>query len=82
MKKANGLTVLSVAAFVLLLTGCHYRIINPESGRTYYTTGYKDYKTTGSIRFRDKLTGRKVTLHSWESEQISQEEFKTQTETK
>ena len=66
-------------SLVGLSAGCHYRITNPESGRTYYATGYKDYKQSGAIRFKDVATGKTVTLDSWESQQISSEEFKAQT---
>ncbi len=58
-----------------LMTGCYYRITNPESGREYYSTDYKDYKESGSIRFRDKRTGKLVTLNSWEVEKLPKEEY-------
>ena len=58
-----------------LLTGCYYKITNPESGREYYSTDYKDYKESGSIRFKDKRTGKLVTLSSWEVEKLDKEEY-------
>ena len=69
---------LAILAFVISLTACHYRVTDPASGRVYYTDNIKRYDQSGSIRFKDKLTGQRVTLSSSEYEQLSDKEFKLQ----
>lgn len=76
MTKHIVASVLVCIAFLGSLAGCHYRITDPQSGRTYYTTNYKDYKSTGSIRFKDARTGKTVTLNAWESELIPEKQYK------
>lgn len=73
--KSTTSIVLLLVGLTLFLFGCHYRVTNPESGRTYYTTNYKDYKQTGAIRFKDHRTGNTVTLSSWETKQIPKGEY-------
>lgn len=69
---------LAILAFVISLTACHYRVTDPASGRVYYTTEIKRYDKSGSIGFKDKLTGKHVTLSSSEYEELSDKEFKLQ----
>lgn len=76
--KPTAMLVSTLIGFLLFQAGCHYRITNPESGRTYYTTNYKDYKHSGAIRFKDRRTGKTVTLNSWETEQIPKDEYQTE----
>lgn len=69
---------LAILAFVISLTACHYRVTEPASGRVYYTDNIKRYKQSGTIKFKDKLTGQHVTLGSSELEELSDKEFKLQ----
>jgi len=69
---------LAILAFVVSLTACHYRVTNPETGHVYYTDNIKRYDQSGSIGFKDMLTGQHVTLDSSEYEEISEKEFKLQ----
>ena len=62
---------LAILAFVVSLTACHYRVTVPGSDRVYYTTHFKRYKQSGTIKFKDKLTGQHVTLSSSEYEELS-----------
>lgn len=71
---------LAVLAFVISMTACHYRVTDPGSGRVYYTNNIKRYKQSGTIKFKDKLTGQHVTLSSSEYEDLSDKEFKLQLE--
>lgn len=71
---------LAVLAFVISLTACHYRVTDPASGRVYYTNEIKRYDQSGSIKFKDKLTGQHITLSSSEYEELSEKEFKHQIE--
>jgi hypothetical protein len=76
MKRAALL--LAIAAFGLL-SGCtgYYRVTDPESGKTYYTTSWDAgrYTYSGAARFIDARSGKEVTLQSSEVEQLTKEEW-------
>jgi hypothetical protein len=61
-----------------LLVGCgstYYRIKAPNSGETYYTTGYQDLGYGQGIRFNDLKTGSVVTLQASDIKPIKKEEL-------
>lgn len=61
-----------------LLAGCgghYYKVNNPVGDRQYYTTEIEQSKA-GTITFKDKKSGSKVTLQSSEVKEISEDEFK------
>ena len=53
----------------------YYKVKDPASGRSYYTTMVKESVGTGAVRFEDKNSGSTVTLQSSEIKEISREEF-------
>ncbi len=74
MKK---LVLLSIACAVMFtVSGCsYYKVIDPGSGRVYYTS-HVHRKGSGSIRFKDDVTRTEVTLSSSEVIPISKDQFK------
>ena len=59
-----------------LLVGCsYYRVVDPASGKEYFTTKAKERKS-GAVTIKDAKTGAKVTLQSSEVHKISKKEFK------
>lgn len=78
----GGLNMMRMIAIVLLcvlMGGCvaYYRVIDPSSGREYYTNNWDAgrYSYTGAARFIDARTGREITLASTEVEKISKEDY-------
>ena len=71
--------------FALTVAGCatYYKVTEPASGKTYYTTKIKKTKIggkpTGAITFKDATTKSKVTLQSSEVEKVSGKEYKAGT---
>ena len=60
-----------------LLAGCggnYYKVSDPAGERLYYTTEI-DHSRAGTITFKDKKSGSKVTLQSSEVKEISEDEF-------
>lgn len=62
----------------LIAAGCssYYRVTDPASGNSYYTTKVEDAGKAGAVRFKDEKTGSKVTLQSSEVKELSEAEFK------
>ena len=72
----KGLGVCLIGA---LVGGCgptYYRVTDPTSNRTYYTTELKHQKG-GSVRLKDAGTGKTVTLQNSEVTTVKKEEFET-----
>lgn len=71
--------LLPVALTLVLLTGCasHYKVTQPSSGKTYYTT--KVHHKKGDIIFKDAASGSEVILDAAEITKISKSEFKEAT---
>ena len=59
-----------------LLSGCtsYYRVSDPHTGKTYYTTDLKR-KDGGAATLKDARTGSTVTVQNSEITQIKKEEF-------
>ena len=68
---------LTVCVLIMVVTGCssHYRVTDPTSGKTYYTTKIKDAGRAGAVKIKDEKTGSVVTLQSSEVKEISSEEY-------
>jgi hypothetical protein len=74
-----------IAAFVLCgltitVAGCssHYRVTDPASGKTYYTTKVDNLGRGGAVKIKDEKTGSMVTLQSSEVKEISEEEYEAE----
>lgn len=65
-----------ILAGVLALAGCttHYRVSDPSSGKTYYTTKVKQL-SSGATEFKDDKTGSKVTIQNSEITKVSKEAY-------
>ncbi|MEM1183544.1 MAG: hypothetical protein AAGI53_00935 [Planctomycetota bacterium] len=70
---------LGLAAGVLLLAGCttYYKVTDPASGRSYYTTSksLEKAKASGAIEFEDDATGKLIVLSASEREEISKHDY-------
>lgn len=72
------ITALMVVGLTVQVAGCttYYRVTDPGSGKTYYTTKVDDVGRGGAVKIKDDKTGGMVTLQSSEVKEISQEEYK------
>lgn len=70
-------TGLILCGVVLAVTGCssHYRVTDPASGKTYYTTKINETGRGGAVKIKDEKTGSTVTLQSSEVKEISADEY-------
>jgi uncharacterized protein YceK len=81
----SGTLVFVLIVFVLTTAGCasYYKVSDPASGKTYYTTKIKKTKIgrdpTGTVSFKDAKTKSKVTLQSSEIKKVSGKEFREKT---
>jgi hypothetical protein len=72
------ITTLMFGGLTMLVAGCsdnHYRVTDPASGTTYYTTKISDAGKGGAVKIKDEKTGSIVTLQSSEVKPISEEEY-------
>jgi hypothetical protein len=62
----------------ITLAGCtkYYRVTDPGSGKSYYTTKVSEAGNTGAVKIKDAKTGGTITLQSSEVHEISEQEFK------
>ena len=67
----------TMLGFVIGLAGCttYYKVSDPSSGHSYYTTKVKERGSSGAIKFEDEKTKSTVTLQASEVKEISEEEF-------
>jgi hypothetical protein len=71
-------TALMLGGLTMLVAGCsdnHYRVTDPTSGNTYYTTKVSDTGKGGAVKIKDAKTGSTVTLQSSEVKEISEGEY-------
>jgi hypothetical protein len=71
-------TALMLGGLTMLVAGCsdnHYRVTDPTSGTTYFTTKVSDAGKGGAVKIKDEKTGSTVTLQSSEVKKISEEEY-------
>lgn len=61
----------------MAVTGCtnYYRVTDPASGKTYYTTKLDNAGRAGAVKIKDERTGSVVTLQSSEVKEISADEY-------
>ena len=73
-----------VCGLMIAMAGCttYYRVSDPASGKTYYTTKVKDAGGTGAVKFEDEKSGGTITLQSSEVKEISHDEFQAGLTTK
>ena len=76
----RNLVLKSVASCVVvsavMLSGCttYYKVADPSTGKTYYTTEVRE--KGGSTQLVDVKTGSKVTIQNSEVSKISSDEFR------
>ncbi len=61
-----------------LAPGCstsHYRVTDPESGKSYYTNKVETAGKGGAVKFQDAQSGDSVTVQSSEVKELSEAEF-------
>jgi hypothetical protein len=79
----NRIFAVAAALFVLTIVsacgGGYYRVKDPVSDKTYYTTKVDEEKG-GAVKLKDANTGSTVTLQNSEVTKIKKEEFKANTE--
>jgi hypothetical protein len=77
MMKRNLIVGVIVCGLLVGVAGCssHYRVTDPASGKTYYTTKINDAGRAGAVKIKDDRTGSTVTLQSSEVKEISAEEY-------
>ena len=72
-------TALMLGGLTMLVAGCsdnHYRVTDPTSGNTYYTTKVSDTGKGGAVKVKDDKTGSMVTLQSHDVKEISENEYR------
>jgi len=82
MRTQPARTHLSIALMLggltMLVAGCsdnHYRVTDPTSGNSYFTTKVSDTGKGGAVKIKDAKTGSTVTLQSSEVKEISEQEY-------
>ena len=75
LKKTMMIGVLLTGVFSVL-AGCtsYYKVTDPGTGTSYYTTDIKK-RSSGAIELTDKKTNKQVTLQNSEIEKLSEEKF-------
>jgi len=73
--KEMGWGVMALCAG-LLVTACasYYRVVEPQSGRAYYTQDVKQERG-GAVKFKDAGSGAVVTIQNSEVKEISGKDF-------
>ena len=71
------ITTVLFGGLTLLVVGCtdHYRVTDPMSGKSYYTTKVDNAGRGGAVKTKDEKSGSIVTLQSSEVKTISEEEY-------
>ena len=66
---------LVIGVLSLVVAGCsnYYRVTDPGSGKTYYTTSIDE--RGGRLKFKDGRSGSTVTLNSAEVSEISEADY-------
>src|SRR5690349_16277691 len=69
------ITGLGIGVLSLMIAGCshYYRVTDPGSGKTYYTTDIDE--RSGRVKFKDERSRNTVILHSAELSEMSEEEY-------
>ncbi len=66
-----------VFGLIMGMAGCtsYYKVSDPTTGNTYYTTKVKEHGGTGAVTFEDARTKSTVTIPSSAVKELSEEEF-------
>jgi uncharacterized protein YceK len=74
------ITGLILSGLTVMIAGCsnYYRVTDPSSGKTYYTTKVGEAGKAGAVKIKDEKTGSTVTLQSSEVKEISSEEYEAE----
>jgi hypothetical protein len=77
MMKKDLIVGVIVCGLIAGVAGCssHYRVTDPASGKTYYTTKINEAGRAGAVKIKDDRTGSTVTLQSSEVKEISADEY-------
>jgi len=69
-------SLLMVALVSLMVSACatYYKVTDPAGGKSFYTTKV-DRSVSGTVTFKDAVSGSEVTLQSSEVLKISGKEF-------
>jgi hypothetical protein len=69
------ITGLAIGVLSLIMAGCshYYRVTDPISGKTYYTTDIDE--RSGRVKFKDDRTRNIVILHAAELSEMSEDEY-------
>jgi hypothetical protein len=72
----SGLRACALAVAALALAGCtsYYRVTDPTTGQTYYTTEVQ-HLNSGATRLKDERTKKQVTIQNSHVEQITQDQY-------
>lgn len=75
--KSTRCLILGSCVMVATLAGCttYYKVSDPGTGQTYYTTKVKEQKG-GAVKFDDEKTGSHVTMQSSVVKEIPEEEYR------
>ena len=69
------ITGLLTCVLSLMMAGCshYYRVTDPGSGKTYYTTDIDE--RSGRVKFMDDRTRNTIILHAAELSEMSEDEY-------
>ena len=65
--------------FGLVACGGYYKVVDPASGKAYYTTKVRT-EPGGAVKLKDAKSGSEVTIQNSEVTKIKKDEFKANTE--
>ncbi|HMU56514.1 MAG TPA: hypothetical protein PKA61_16000 [Nitrospira sp.] len=70
-------TGMMLVGLMTMVAGCtnYYRVTDPASGKSYYTTEVKDAGKSGAVKIKDAKSGSMVTLQSSEVKEITSDEY-------
>jgi len=71
-------TVWILCGLIAIAAGCtsYYRVTDPASGKSYYTTEISEAGRAGAVKIKDAKSGGTITLQSSEVKEISEDEYK------
>ncbi len=77
MKRSFLLYLLAcAAAFALFSCASYYKVMDPVSGKVYYTDDIST-QANGAVRFKDEVSKARVTLPVSEVMEITEDQYKS-----
>ena len=75
--KTNQSVTWVLCVVITLAAGCstYYKVTDPASGKTFYTTEIKQAGKAGAVKFKDEKSGSVVTLQSSEVKEVTGEDY-------